>query len=130
MAKQRPCVHCGVIFLPEFPQGAARTCSDDCAAERRKATRRVADRKYRRVHAEEMRPKNSERAKRNRPKRKVTEAAWIAKNRDHYNAAKRAWYAENHEAILVRIEANRDAINARRRENRRLKREGAEHDGA
>lgn len=119
MAKHRPCVHCGVTFLPEFPKGAARTCSDECAAERRKATRRVADRKYRRVHAEKMKPKNSERAKRNRSKRRLMEAAWVAKNRDRYNASERERYA-----------ANRDAINARRRKLHRLKREGAEHDGA
>ncbi len=115
MAKPRPCVQCGVIFLPEFPRGAARTCSDECSHARRKAVLKAADKTFRTKHAKAIRAKSIERAKRNPEKKKARWNAWAASKRKTRNAKNREWYA-----------ANREAISARRR----AKRVAEEHDGA
>lgn len=44
--KPRPCAHCGATFRPEFPKGAARTCSPECSKEHRRQTRKVHLRTY------------------------------------------------------------------------------------
>lgn len=92
--KIRPCVHCGALFRPEFPRGAARTCSDECGKARRRATANDAGKRY---HAKNADARNAERAahsRANRPQRNAAWNEWASRNRDRRNAAKRARYAE------------------------------------
>lgn len=98
MAKPRPCVQCGVIFLPEFPKGAARTCSDECSHARRKATANMAAKAYYRRNVEVARAKSREHGRRDPAKKKAAWQEWAKKNRDRINARCRARYAEQREA--------------------------------
>ncbi len=98
MAKPRPCVQCGVIFLPEFPKGAARTCSDECSHARRKATANTASKVYYRRNLAECRAKSRENGRRDPAKKNALWLAWSEKNRDRINAQKRARYAAQREA--------------------------------
>ncbi len=98
MAKPRPCVQCGVIFLPEFPKGAARTCSDECSQARRKATANSAAKAYYRRNLQVSRAKSRANGRRDPAKTKALWQAWSAKNRDRINAHKRTRYAAQREA--------------------------------
>lgn len=105
--KIRPCVHCGSLFRPEFPKGAARTCSDECAKARRRATANAAGKTYYAKNAEGIAAKVRERAKANPEKKRETWNKWARRHREQHNAYNRQ-----------RHTANRDAINARRRASR------------
>ena len=99
MAKKRPCVQCGVIFLPEFPKGAARTCSDECSYARRRATANEAGKTYSKRHANAIRAKSIERARLNPEKKKARWNAWAAANREHRNERQRALYAAKKDGL-------------------------------
>jgi hypothetical protein len=94
MAKPRPCVQCGVIFLPEFPRGAARTCSEQCSHARRKAVVNAASKRYGDRNRAAVRTIGKQWRERNRSKAKANWQAWAKSNRAHINAQKRARYAE------------------------------------
>lgn len=91
--KPRPCVHCGAIFRPEFPRGAARTCSPECAKERKRATVRAANRASFQRDPEKWRKKSREYGRANPEKRRAKWNAWAKRNREHHNATNRARYA-------------------------------------
>lgn len=70
----RPCVVCGEFFPP---RASAKTCSDECSAERFKAMQR----EYARKHAEEIAARHQ---------------AWRSDNLDRERANGRQRYADNH----------------------------------
>jgi hypothetical protein len=92
--KIRPCVHCGSLFRPEFPKGAARTCSDECAKARRRVTHNAAAKTYYAKNAEEITAKVREREKANPEKKRETWNRWMRRHREQWNAYNRARYAK------------------------------------
>jgi len=91
--KIRPCVHCGAMFRPEFPKGAARTCSDECAKARRRATANVAGRRYHAKNANAISEKKREYYQAHPEKKREMWNRWARRNREHWNAYNRARYA-------------------------------------
>lgn len=82
------------MFRPEFPRGAARTCSLECAKERKRATVRAANRAYFERNPEQMREKSRDYARANRAERAQKWLTWARKNREHHNAKNRERYAK------------------------------------
>lgn len=93
MAKPRPCAHCGVIFLPEFPRGAARMCSPECVAARRRVTARAASARYYERNTDARREWARDYASANRDKKNAEWRDWARRNREHKNAKARERYA-------------------------------------
>lgn len=93
--KIRPCVHCGTPFRPEFPKGAARTCSNECAKARRRVTANAAGKRYYAAHTEALRNTARDHARAADPEeRREKWNAWARRNREHRNAYSRKRYAE------------------------------------
>lgn len=94
MATSRPCAHCGLIFLPEFPRGAARMCSPECVSARRHAQQLARSKRYRSCNKAQCREYDA------RKTREVLNARmrdWVSRNREHRNARRRERYAKAQE---------------------------------
>lgn len=115
MAKLRPCVQCGATFLPEFPGGARRTCSDECAKERRRANSNKNSKIYYRRNLKVRRAKALEWVKKNPERKRAAWNDWAQRNRKRRNAQKRAQYAKNRKVIGTRRKWMREARNAERK---------------
>lgn len=93
MAKPRPCAHCGVIFTPEFPRGAARMCSPECVTARRKVTGNAAAKRYYKRNMQARREKSRTYAREHRAQMNASWLDWANRNREHKNAKERERYA-------------------------------------
>lgn len=93
MAKPRPCAHCGVIFTPAFPRGAARMCSPECVAARRAEQTRQRSKRYYARHADAEREQAREYAREHRGEMNASWLDWATRNREHKNAKERERYA-------------------------------------
>lgn len=93
MAKPRPCAHCGVIFLPEFPRGAARMCSPECVTARRHGQQLVRSKRYYERNKDERREHAREYAREHRDELNARWKDWARRNREHKNAKARERYA-------------------------------------
>lgn len=93
MATPRPCAHCGVIFLPEFPRGAARMCSPECVEARRAEQMRLRSKRYYERNTEARRAKSRDHGRTNRAAKNAEWRNWAERNREHKNAKQRERYA-------------------------------------
>ncbi len=93
MVKPRPCAHCGVIFLPEFPRSAARMCSPECLKARRQVQQLASTKRYYERNKDERREHAKKYARENRDVMSARWNDWARRNRERRNARQRELYA-------------------------------------